>query len=511
MNIIIRSDASIHIGSGHIMRCLVLAEKLKALGHYVSFASRPQHGDLINFIQDKGFKVYQLIAPTQWKKTEGSDDYAAWLQVSWQEDAQSFIQNIANVDLIIVDHYGINAEWELAVKNHFSCRIFAIDDLVRQHQAELILDQTLQRAPEEYNISNPDSLILTGCDFALLNPSFATYRAHALEKKTRLSQQINVLISMGGIDQPNATLKVLEVLSTMDKKPHTSVLLSPRAPHYQSVKQFCARHQDWLIHIDFVDDMAKLMTNFDIAIGAPGTTSWERACLGIPSIIIPLADNQKTISEQLTRVGAAIKIEINEIESALLACYQKVIDHKESMRLNNLCICDGLGLQRTVQCIQYLADNEATPITLKPATQLDIEQVYQWQVLPQTRQYALTPAIPTWLEHQTWMKEKLADKAHYFYIIESLLDNKKIGVLRLDKVEIAVYNLSIFITPSEFKKGFAKKALKYIDVLHPEMSIQATVLEENKASQALFKSTRYTRTSTNLFTRAPINSSKAIS
>jgi UDP-2,4-diacetamido-2,4,6-trideoxy-beta-L-altropyranose hydrolase len=514
VNIIIRSDASIHIGSGHIMRCLVLAQKLKTQGHHVSFASRPQPGDLIDFIQNKGFKVYQLITPKQWLEPESSDDYDAWLQVSWQEDAQNFIHNIKHADLIIVDHYGINAQWELLVKNHFTCRIFAIDDLVRQHQAEVILDQTLLRDPEEYHILNPDSLVLAGCDFALLNPSFVKYRHKALQEKS-ISQQTKVLISMGGIDQPNATLKVLKALSTMPKKPYASVLLSPRAPHYQSIKQFCTQHQDWLIHFDFVDDMAKLMVEYDLAIGAPGTTSWERACLGIPSIIIPLADNQKTTSEQLTQVGAAIKVEIDEIENSFLPCYQKVLDNKDSMRLNNLSICDGLGLQRVIKSIQDLEAKEAAPITLRPATQSDIEDVYKWQLLPQTRQYALTKSTPTWIEHQAWMQAKLTDKSHYFYIIEGLsnkkeLNRQKIGVLRLDKIETALYTLSIFIDSHYFRQGFAKKALEYIDLLHPDINIQATVLEENTASQALFHSTKYIKVSATLFARDPINRATAI-
>ena len=98
MNIVIRSDASLHIGSGHIMRCLVLAEKLKTQGHLVSFASRPQQGDLIQFVEKKGFHVYLLNKPKQWKTPKNSSDYAASLQVSWQDDAQSFIQQIEDVD-----------------------------------------------------------------------------------------------------------------------------------------------------------------------------------------------------------------------------------------------------------------------------------------------------------------------------------------------------------------------------------------------------------------------------
>ncbi|TEW51612.1 UDP-2,4-diacetamido-2,4,6-trideoxy-beta-L-altropyranose hydrolase [Psychromonas algicola] len=506
MNIVIRTDSSLHIGSGHIMRCLVLAEKLKAQGHQVSFASRSQQGDLIEFVEKKGFHVYLLNKPKQWKKPKNSSDYAAWLQVSWQDDAQSFIQQIEDVDLIIVDHYGINAQWEGFIKSHFSCQIFVIDDLVRQHQAEIILDQTLARTSQEYKKLNPNSLVLTGSDFALITPKFVELRNKILQSKINTTPP-TVLLSMGGVDQPNATLKVLEALSKLKNKPKVTVLLSPRAPHYKLVSEYYQQHIDWIQHINFVEDMAELMSKHSFAIGAPGTTSWERACLGIPSIIIPLADNQKTTCEQLTKAGAAIKVELAEIKTLLVVAYQTMHEQWQSMHLKNLAICDGLGLQRVVHSINDFETKKNNAVILRAANNSDIKQVYDWQLLPQTRQYALIKSIPTWCEHQQWMKAKLEDKAHFFYMIKSLLTEADIGVLRLDKQsdenKANRYTLSIFLDPLYMGKGFAKEALNYIDTLHPRLSIEAKVLEENKASQALFSSANYTRVSPTLFIRQP--------
>ncbi|MCV5261658.1 UDP-2,4-diacetamido-2,4,6-trideoxy-beta-L-altropyranose hydrolase, partial [Escherichia coli] len=102
---------------------------------------------------------------------------------------------------------------------------------------------------------------------------------------------------MGGIDAPNATFKVLESLCGKVEAKFT-VLLSPRAPHFDQVKELCASRAD-VSHLDFVSDMASLMLEHDIAIGAPGTTSWERACLGLPNVIVPLAENQQLICKQL--------------------------------------------------------------------------------------------------------------------------------------------------------------------------------------------------------------------
>lgn len=504
MKVVIRVDASIYIGSGHIMRCLVLARELKEQGHSVSFASRPQQGDLIEFVRNKGFQVNELVTPTDWKIPQNSADYVAWLQVPWKEDAASLFKYHDSADLLIVDHYGLNAEWESYVQKKLACKVFVIDDLVREHQADLILDQTLLREPQEYKIRNPNSIVITGCDFALLKHHFTTYREKALET-TMLSSNVNVLVSMGGIDQPNATLQTLQALSKIiTKKPFVTVLLSTKAPHYQSVKKFSLQHPSWINHIDFVDNMAELMLAHHVSIGAPGGTSWERACLGIPSIIISLADNQKTISSNLIKVGAAIGVDVTDIGSDLLIAYKRLINEWSEMRSANLSLCDGLGLLRVMQCINALSNNKSNLITLRCANKGDVKQVFDWQFLPETRQYALTQELPTWEGHQKWMKAKLLSISDCFYIIESLNDNKDIGVLRLDKLSVDRYLISIFIDPQYFGQGFAKEALAYVDRIHPNITIQATVLAENIASQSLFTAAHYQRLTVDTFIRPPI-------
>jgi len=504
MNVVIRTDASRHIGSGHVMRCLVLAEVLKEQGHTVSFASRPQQGDLVEFVRNKGFKVYELVTPHYWQIPLNSADYAAWLQVTWQEDAKSLIEQVDNVDLLIVDHYGLNANWELFVKDKLLCKVFAIDDLVRKHQADLILDQTLLRDPLEYKEINPNSIVLAGCDFALIKQNFTASRVKALESAV-LPSNVNVLISMGGVDQPNATLQTLQALSQKTgKKPSVTVLLSAKAPHYPSVKNFSLQHSSWVNHIDFVENMAELMLTHQVAIGAPGGTSWERACLGMPSIIIPLAENQKTISNNLVQVGAAIRVNIADINSDLLPAYQSMVSEWPVMRMANLSLCDGLGLLRVTQCVNNLCSNASNLMTLRRANKSDIKQVFEWQILPETRKYALTPERPTWEGHQKWMNTKLQSISDCFYIIESLLNNKSIGVLRLDKLSAGKYVLSIFIDPQYFGQGFAKEALAYVDRIHPDITIQATVLEENIASQRLFTAAHYQRLTVDTFIRPPI-------
>jgi UDP-2,4-diacetamido-2,4,6-trideoxy-beta-L-altropyranose hydrolase len=509
MNIVIRTDASVHIGSGHVMRCLVLAQGLTLLGHQVRFVCRPQTGDLITFIESKDFCVYTLAPPNIELIPTTSADYAAWLQVPWQQDAQDLLAQVAAADLVIVDHYALSADWQLCIQQALSCKIMAIDDLARHHHADLILDQTLLRCSEEYKSAHHASAhnrhqtnqVLTGCDFALLNPQFNYYRQQVLVNDV-LASRPKLLLSMGGIDQPNATLLVLTTLAALPKlsRPLVTILLGPRAPHFQQVKTFCLQHTDWVTHLDFVDNMAELMSQQQIAIGAPGTTSWERACLGLPSIIVPLADNQQTISRNLVAVEAVYKLELDEIAVHLLSCYQKLLKNWPQLRANNLKLCDGLGLKRVLTAIGHLTGT--SQLHLRSATGADIKQVFDWQCQPSTRKYALNQQVPTWTGHDNWMRYKLLQQQDYFYMIT--IADTDVGVVRLDKIAETEYLLSIFIDPAYYNQGIARRALAYLDVLHPSITIHAQVLTANVASQQLFTRAGYQRLSAESLIRYPL-------
>ncbi|MUL09197.1 UDP-2,4-diacetamido-2,4,6-trideoxy-beta-L-altropyranose hydrolase [Aliivibrio fischeri] len=344
MNIIIRADASIHIGSGHVMRCLVLAEALQEKAHNVSFVCRSQQGDMVNFIQERGFDVFSLDEIIPVIQPNNSADYLGWLQCSTEEDASDFLLKIKSADIVITDHYAIGKEWQSIVRDKLNCRIMAIDDLEREHDADLVLDQTLGREKESYsNIKR----VLTGTKYALLNSNFSALREQAYQRIVPQGN-VKILVSMGGVDSPNATLAVLEKLSTLDNT-EVTVLLSPRAPHYISVNSFCQTKSN-IKHIDFVSNMAQEMINHDVSIGAPGATSWERACLGLPSIIIPLADNQREICERLVEAKVALKV--NDIDSQFINAFCNLLKSWEYYYQNNLSLCDGKGTLRVITAIE---------------------------------------------------------------------------------------------------------------------------------------------------------------
>jgi UDP-2,4-diacetamido-2,4,6-trideoxy-beta-L-altropyranose hydrolase len=351
MKVVFRADASTHIGSGHVIRCVVLAKLLLAKGHDVVFATRPQEGDFVAYLNNEGVQVVELNQLDTLVIPKYDTDYATWLQVTWQDDAKDLLEKVTVADLIVVDHYGLNKEWELKISNSLDAKILAIDDLVREHFADLILDQTFARDPLDY--INNNCLILAGSEYSLLGPDFQMLRAsQSYCEKPQVEYKI--LVSMGAIDKPNITLKVLEKLQyiiNIDFK--VTVLLSERSPSYKSVKTFCSDRKD-MEHIDFSTNMAQLMIEHHIAIGAPGSTSWERACLGLPSIIIPIAENQLDIARNIANSGAAILIEINSIDTDLESALSELIINWSEYHEASLKLTDGLGGKRVVNRIECL-------------------------------------------------------------------------------------------------------------------------------------------------------------
>lgn len=502
MKFVIRTDASRWIGSGHVMRCLVLADALKKACHQVTFVCRPQSGDLIDLIVERGHQVIKLPALATIITPASSADYEAWLQVPWQQDAVEVLSCVTQVDWLIVDHYGINEQWELQIKQALGCKLLAIDDLVRPHVADLILDQTLDRTEDEYidpqTTVTSQPVVLSGVEYALLSSQFSRIRKQRLQPMP-ISNRPKILISFGGIDEPNVTLMALKSLSEFDAL--VTVLLSPRAPHYLEVKAWCDLHTN-VVHHDFVQDMASLMNEHDIAIGAPGTTSWERACLGLPNIVIPIADNQQTVCQALLVHQATVLVQPSNIEQELLPAIHHILDNYCAFAYANLKLCDGEGLHRVINAI--IAGTEINGFRLKPVKIDDAALIFQWQTDPVTRRYALNPNIPNWEEHKSWIEKKLQRPQDYFFLVVNTKNSESCGVIRLDELSVENYLISIFIAPHYHGQSIGLFGLQLIDQLFPRMNIHATVLAENIASQRLFTKAGYQKIALDKFIREPL-------
>ena len=309
MQFAFRTDASLHMGTGHVMRCLTLADALHERGAKSTFICRPHAGHLLDLIQQRGHTA-QALPPADDAYTASADPcHAQWLGTDWASDAQQTQQVLGDqvVDWLVVDHYALDRRWEQTLRPH-TRRILAIDDLAdRPHDCDLLLDQNLGRQVKDYGgLLSRHTQTLIGPAYALLRPEFAQSREHSLERRAQ-PQLKNLLITMGGVDQTNATSQVLEAVSQCELPIdlRITVVMGPSAPWLTHVQAQAAAMPRATQVLSGVSNMAKLMAESDFCIGAAGGSAWERCCLGLPTLVLIVAANQRAGAMALQAHGAA--------------------------------------------------------------------------------------------------------------------------------------------------------------------------------------------------------------
>jgi UDP-2,4-diacetamido-2,4,6-trideoxy-beta-L-altropyranose hydrolase len=362
MNVVFRCDASIKIGTGHVMRCLSLADALLSKGSSTHFICRAHDGNLSKLIRQRGHRCTVLTQgdSTVSINTKGSlPPHSEWLGTDWLSDAKETVSVISErqVDWLIVDHYAIDVCWETKLRP--SCKkLLVIDDINdRKHDCNLLLDQNLDCSSNKYSGLLPDKTkLLCGPKFALLRPEFANMRSYSLARR-KVPQLKHILITMGGVDQNNVTGIVLNVLNKLDLPCDLSitVVMGPHAPWYDKIKNQSASMKVQCRVISNVDNMSQLMANSDLAIGAAGSTSWERCCLGLPSIIFVVAENQRIIASALSDANVALVVDENTIIqtlSALLGDTSQSVKILEELSNNARKVTEGHGVELVMGYLQ---------------------------------------------------------------------------------------------------------------------------------------------------------------
>ena len=366
-----RTDASIQIGTGHVMRCLTLADSLRNRDAVCHFICRTQAGDLIDFIRRSGYRVHplpEICEPPEDIKAPTGLAHAAWLRTDQTTDAleSGHIIDKLKPDLLIVDHYAIDASWEGIVRTR-SRTLMIIDDLAdRNHDCDLLLDHNLGANAASYEkLVPPGCIKLIGADYALLRPEFAELRDASLKrrKKPRLR---SLLISMGGIDKDNTTATVLTALKDCPVPPdcRITVVLGAGCPWMAQVRQLASQLPWDTAILNNTDEMAKIMSQSDLAIGAGGVTGLERACLGLPSIMLETADNQRPFLAAFENRGLAVTapnfeyLTENEKLVTIKRLFRKALN-SENIPKSIISACDGLGSERVAETLAGISKRQS--------------------------------------------------------------------------------------------------------------------------------------------------------
>lgn len=350
MRVAVRADAALHIGAGHVMRCLTLADMLRDGDVEILFVCRAHDGHMAARIEARGYKVALLPL-----RSQGGDGYEGWLGATVDDDAAETAQAIGAVDLLIADHYGIDARWERVLRA-VAKRILVIDDLAdRAHEADFLLDQTAGRAAADYASLVPGGCrLMVGVQYALLRPDFAARRAASLARRAD-GRVRHILVALGGFDPANHTAAILRTLAGcgLPSDHAVTVVLGAGAPHLGALRELAASLPITVSIQSDVADMAAVMADSDLAIGAAGTTAWERCALGLPTIMLVLADNQRLIADNLARAGAALVVERVRAEHVAMFLDDPALVRRMTARAAAL--CDGRGAERVAAILREAA------------------------------------------------------------------------------------------------------------------------------------------------------------
>jgi len=480
MRVLIRADASQVIGSGHIARCMTLADALRKQGHELVFACRLLPGHLLDRLQQHGFKAYGL-------------DYEAPLAdieapLPWQLDIDALQQALAaepRFDWLIVDHYGLAHEWERAARP-LASRIMAIDDLAnRPHAVDLLLDQNFSATPEVYAPwVDAHCETLLGPRFALLREAFKACSGAARGEVKR------VLVNFGGFDPSAQTHEAMKALLGY---PQLSVdfVAGIDNPAWQAMQTLAEGRQHWRLHTH-VTEFAQMMAQADLFIGAGGGTTWERAALGLPTICIAVAANQQRNAELLAQAGMHLYLGpvAHTNGEPLQQAIGVLIDNpglRNSFAARSRQLVDGLGVQRV--CVAL----SSRFLTTRAATPDDSQLLFEGRNAENVRRWSFNDAPIDPDSHNRWFSQSLGNPERLLLIGEAA--DGPVGVLRYDRAGERV-EVSIYLFKGRGGLGWGRALLRQGDEFlrgyWPQVRlIEAQVMPGNLSSLSLFRKAGY--------------------
>ncbi|MFO1316185.1 MAG: UDP-2,4-diacetamido-2,4,6-trideoxy-beta-L-altropyranose hydrolase [Burkholderiales bacterium] len=493
MKVVFRADASVAIGSGHVARCVTLANALRLAGAQVLFVSREHSGHRNDDLVRQGFDVVRLpvAAGAGGPGTSGPDSppHAGWLGASWEDDARQTrraIEEWGGADWLVVDHYALDVRWESVLRAVARC-VMAIDDLAdRRHDCDLLLNQNCGAEREtRYDALVPASCRrLLGPEYALLRREFATAHERVGGRTGAVGR---ILVFFGGTDPGNATGMAINALAALGRADVlVDVVVGAANPHRGEIEQACLARPLHRFHCQ-VPHMSELMAAADLAIGGGGVTLLERCAMALPAIIIALADNQRPGSRALAERGGAIFLgDASEVSGERLAhTVELLLAAPELVRHLGLMagtIADGRGCGRVVESLCR------GRLLLRLATSDDCENVWRWRNDAAVRRGSSNPDCIAPAEHQEWYEAVLRDPERILLIGEN--EDGAVGVLRYD-VAGRTATISVYLVPGRQGKGLGSVLIRegeaWLREHRPEITeVRAEIDARNGASVRAF-------------------------
>ncbi|MDR3162898.1 MAG: UDP-2,4-diacetamido-2,4,6-trideoxy-beta-L-altropyranose hydrolase [Helicobacteraceae bacterium] len=457
MKFLFRADASTEIGSGHLMRCLTLANALRKLGAKSVFMCDAIDDVLRNRVTQSGFSVTSKVSEL--------------------------------FDYLVVDQYSLDHEFEN--KMHVFCkRVVVIDDLAnRKHMADYLLDQNVNASAERYKTLVPERCVqLLGTRYALLQPEYSM-----IIKRERTSMIKKIFVYFGNADRDNFTSRAIDAYLTL-RRPDISLEIVPSGVHQEMVRKLAKKGRNIHIH-ENLTSLASLMNECDLAIGAGGATSYERCAMGLFSIVVAIADNQRGLSEELDRrgliryLGYRDRVDTDHITRALQEIVRAGVKTEIIPKMRAL--VDGFGAQRVAEILML---SENTELSAREVAETDEKWLFDLENEKCVRDnmQRLSAIDPN--EYHKWFTGWLSDRSFTrFYVIKAAL---AVGFVRFERVGNE-WQISFALSNYARSRGIGKKAfglaLKTFVNQLGNVPLSAKVLPSNAAACKVFDGLRFVK------------------
>lgn len=367
MRVVFRADASRVIGHGHLARCLCLAQELASRGAGVLVLTKEVDMGLGLSLAYPHIEIREIPRGQAFDELPVRPPDSAQ-SIDWESDASVSVRAIRDrwgrAEVMVVDSYGLDWRWQKAVRTVVSC-VMAIDDLAnRKHDCDVLLDQNLTpNMDTRYDGKLPrHAVALLGPQYALLQRIYADEHPSV---RPRTGHVKRILVSFGGADHGNLTGRVLRALQKLPAyNVAVDVVVVSGHKHIQDVRKLTLSDRRFLLH-EQPEHLAKLMIGADLAVGACGTTTWERLCLGVPSVVITLAPNQEEVAGELSRAGLIYwlgrqeDVTESDLMSALDGLLATAIDTDWSRRCWSM--VDGGGTERVASTLEGVVGSRPRP------------------------------------------------------------------------------------------------------------------------------------------------------
>lgn len=334
--------------------------------------------------------------------------HAEWLGATQADDAEATLAALADEDAwdwLVVDHYALDARWEIRLRG-VARRILAIDDLAdRRHDCDALLDQNFYAdGPARYDALVPGHCLrLIGPRHALLRREFGAARARLRERGDVVRR---LLVFFGGVDARNLTGAALDALDDLGMDVDVDVVIGAAHPQRVALEARCATQRRTTLHVQAAN-MAELIAAADVGVGAAGVATWERCSLGLPTLAFAVAANQQALLHDAAREGLVLGPAIDACDRSALALQVRALVDNPALRAHlakrGLETVDALGAARVARVLLQ------PDVVIRAATEADARNLFDWRNAPEVRRFSRNDAPIDWDEHRQWLAATLAD------------------------------------------------------------------------------------------------------